>query len=34
MISGSKALEIHMKNYSVPEKITVITRNLDKKIKV
>lgn len=34
MITGTKALEIHMKNYSIPEKITVITRNLDKKIKV
>ena len=34
MIWGIKALEIHMKNYSIPEKITVITRNLDKKIKV
>lgn len=34
MLTGNKALEIHMKNYSIPEKITIITRNLDKKIKV
>lgn len=34
IITGVKALEIHMKNYSIPEKITVITRTLDKKIKV
>ena len=34
LITWTKALEIHMKNYSIPEKITVITRNLDKKIKV
>lgn len=34
LITWIKALEIHMKNYSVPEKITVITRKLDKKIKV
>lgn len=31
-ISGSKALEIHMKNYQIPEKLFVVTRNVNKKI--
>ncbi len=31
-ISGIKALEIHDKNYSIPEKIFIINRNLNKKI--
>lgn len=29
-----KALEIHLKDYSIPEKITIINRSLDKKILV
>ena len=32
-IWGTKALEIHNKNYSIPEKIFIINRNLNKKIK-
>lgn len=31
-ISGKKALEIHMKNYALPEKIVIINRNINKKI--
>ena len=34
LLWGVKALEIHMKNYSIPEKIIVITRKLEKKIQV
>ncbi len=33
-ISWNKALEIHLKDYSVVKKIHIINRNLDKKIKV
>lgn len=33
-ISWIKSLEYHMKDFSVPEKIFIITRNLNKKIKV
>jgi hypothetical protein len=33
-LSGKKSLEIHMKDFSIPEKLVIITRNLDKKIKV
>lgn len=33
-ISGSKSLEFHLKDYSVPEKLYIITRNLNKKVKV
>jgi hypothetical protein len=32
-ISWNKALEIHNKNFSVPEKILIVNRNLNKKIK-
>jgi hypothetical protein len=32
-ISGSKSLEIHNKNFSIPEKIFIVNRNLNKKIK-
>lgn len=31
-ISGRKSLELHMKNFEVPEKIFIVTRNLNKKI--
>jgi len=31
-LSGKKSLEIHMKNYSVNEKITILNRKLNKKI--
>gem|GEM_PF-564572 len=31
-LAGKKALEIHMKNYSVSEKIVIFTRKLNKKI--
>ena len=31
-ISSKKALEIHLKNYSIPEKIYIVNRNLNKKI--
>ena len=31
-ISGNKSLEFHMKNYSVPERIIVMNRKLNKKI--
>lgn len=33
-LSGIKALEIHDKNYSIPEKIFIVNRNLSKKIVV
>ena len=33
-IAWNKALEIHLKNFSVPQKINIINRNLNKKIKV
>jgi len=33
-ISGNKALQIHLKDYSVQKKIHIINRNLDKKVKV
>ncbi len=32
-ISGNKALEFHLKNYSIPEKLYIINRDLQKKIK-
>lgn len=31
-ISGKKSLEIHLKNYSIPEKIIVVNRKINKKI--
>jgi hypothetical protein len=33
-ISGKKSLELQLKDYSVPEKISIINRSLNKKIKV
>ncbi len=33
-ISGKKALQIHMKDFSIPEKIYIVNRNLNKKIKI
>jgi len=33
-LSGKKSLEIHMKNYSVSEKTTILNRKLNKKIKL
>ena len=33
-ISGKKALQFHMKDFSIPEKIYITTRNLNKKIKI
>lgn len=33
-IKGKKALEIHMKNLSIPEKLIIINRNINKKIKI
>ncbi len=33
-ISWKKALEIHMKDYNVPEKIFIVNRNINKRIKV
>lgn len=33
-ISGKKALEIHMRDYSLPEKIYICNRTLNKKIKI
>lgn len=33
-ISWKKSLEVHMKNFSIPEKIFIINRSLNKKIKV
>jgi len=31
-ISGNKSLEIHLKDFSIPEKLIVVNRNLNKKI--
>lgn len=31
-ISGKKALEVHMKNYSIPERLVVVNRKLNKKV--
>lgn len=31
-ISGNKSLEIHLKDFSIPEKLVVVNRNLNKKI--
>ncbi len=33
-IIWQKSLEIHLKNYSISEKLYILTRNLDKKIKI
>ncbi len=33
-ISGKKSLEFHLKDFSIPEKIFIINRNLNKKIKI
>ncbi len=33
-ISGTKALEFHLKNYSISEKIFVINRDVNKKVKI
>lgn len=33
-ISGKKSLEFHMKDFSLPRRITIITRSVQKKIKV
>lgn len=33
-ISGMKSLQFHMKDYSIPQRIYVITRNLNKKVQV
>ena len=33
-ISCNKALEIHLKDYSVPKKVHIVNRTLDKKVKV
>ena len=33
-ISGKKSLEFHLRDYSIPEKITIVNRNLNKKIKI
>lgn len=33
-ISWNKALEFHMKDFSIPEKVFVINRNINKKIKI
>ena len=33
-ISGKKSLEFHMRDYSIPEKIFIINRSLNKKIKI
>lgn len=33
-VSGVKSLELHMKDFSVPEKIYIINRNLNKKVLV
>ena len=33
-ISSKKSLEIHLKDYSVPEKVFIINRNLNKKIRI
>ncbi len=31
-ISGKKSLEIHLKNYSIPEKLVIINRKINKKV--
>ena len=33
-ISGNKSLEFHLKDYSIPEKVVIVNRNLNKKIKI
>jgi len=33
-ISGKKALEFHLKDYSIPEKILVVNRSVNKKIMI
>lgn len=33
-ITGRKSLEFHMKNFEIPEKIFIVNRNLNKKIKI
>jgi len=33
-VSGRKSLEFHMKNFEIPEKIFIINRSLNKKIKI
>lgn len=33
-ISGNKALQLHLKDYSVPRKVHIINRSMDKKVKV
>lgn len=33
-ISGNKALQFHLKDYSVPKKVHIVNRTLDKKVKV
>ena len=33
-ISGQKSLEIHMKNYEIPEKLFIVNRNINKRIKI
>jgi len=33
-IVGQKSLEIHLKNYAISEKIYILTRNIEKKIKI
>jgi hypothetical protein len=33
-ISSKKALEIHLKNYSIPDKIFIVNRNVNKKVLV
>ncbi|MFK7780425.1 MAG: hypothetical protein QM490_04820 [Candidatus Gracilibacteria bacterium] len=33
-ISGRKSLEFHMKNFEIPEKIFIVNRSLNKKIKI
>lgn len=33
-ISGKKSLEIHLKNYEIPEKLFIMTRSTNKKVKI
>jgi len=33
-ISGKKSLQFHLRDYSIPEKVIVVTRSLNKKIKI
>jgi len=33
-ISGKKSLEFHLKDYSIPEKVVVVNRSINKKIKI